>query len=254
MESIFNATDLTTWAFSQKNLSSYNQTYVWNNLGPSAIIFTEYVLAAVFADGLSRVGSFRIYNTTVSPITSWLVQNYTNVLDDDSLSSILLRGGQQVLLPAFPANQFTRLKTKEHIYGYCYKSSSISDYLAIAVIVTHLVVAVSHTIWILCRRETSGCWDTAAELVALAQNSRPALPMLSNTCAGIKEPRTFAHVARIRVAKTGNGPDDHLELVFEEDTKEGPHHTIIMPSEAVEVSFGSLSHGAVEVGEVYGGL
>lgn len=78
--------------------------------------------------------------------------------------------------------------------------------------------------------------------------------MLSNTCAGIKEPRTFAHVARIRVAKTGNGPDDHLESVFEEDTKEGPHHTIIMPSEAVELSFGSLSHGAVKVGEVYGGL
>ena len=254
MESIFNATGLTTWAFSQKNLSSYNQTYVWNNFGPPAIVFTEYVFAAVFADCLSRVRSFRIYNATVSPITSWLVQNYTNVLNDDGLSSILLRGGQQVLLPAFPANQFTRLKTKEHFYGYCYNSSSISDYLAIAVIVTHLVVAVSHTIWILCRRETSGCWDTVAELVALGQNSRPALPMLSNPCVGIKEPRTSAHVARIRVVKTGNGLDDHLELVFEEDTKEGPHRTIIMPSEAVEVSFGSLSHSAVKMGEVYGGL
>lgn len=91
-------------------------------------------------------------------------------------------------------------------------------------------------------------------MVALAQDSHPALPILRNTCAGIKEPRMFAHVARIRVAKTGNGPDDHLELVFMEDTKEGPHHTIIMPSEAVELSFGSLSHGAVKVGEVYGGL
>lgn len=58
MESIFNATGLTTWAFSQKNLSSYNQTYVWNKFGPPAIVFTEYVLAAMFADGLSRVGSF----------------------------------------------------------------------------------------------------------------------------------------------------------------------------------------------------
>ena len=45
-----------------------------------------------------------------------------------------------------------------------------------------------------------------------------------------------------------------MELVFEGDTKEGSLHTIIMPSEAVEVSFGSLSHGAVKVGEVYGGL
>ena len=58
MESIFNATGVTMTAFSQKNLSSYNHTYVWNNLGPSAIIFTESVLPAVFADGLSHVGSF----------------------------------------------------------------------------------------------------------------------------------------------------------------------------------------------------
>ena len=130
----------------------------------------------------------------MSPITSWVVQNYTNVLNDDSLSSILLRGGQQVLLPAFPANQFTKSKTKEHIFGYCYKSSSISDYLAVAVIVTHLVVAVSHTIWILCRRETSGCWDTVAELVPLAQNSRPALPMLSNILAPVSKNLEHSHM------------------------------------------------------------
>ncbi len=153
MESIFNATGLPTWASSQKNLSSTNQTYVWNNHGPSAIIFTEYVVATVFADGLSRVGSFRIYNTTVSPETSWLVQNYTNVLNDNILDSVLSWGGQQVLLPALPSDRFTILRTIEHIYGYCYKSSSASDYFAIILILTHLIIALSHTIWVLCREK-----------------------------------------------------------------------------------------------------
>lgn len=94
-------------------------------------------------------------------------------------------------------------------------------------------------------------------MVALAQNSRPALPMLSNTCAGIKEPGTFAHVARIRVAITWDGPDDHLELVFEQDTvrKKAP---IIRSLCQVKLSrshlVACLDHGAVKVGEVYGGL
>lgn len=254
IQSIFYATGLTTCAFSQKNLSAHNQTYNWNHHSPSAITFTEYVLAIVFADGLSRVGSFRAFNTTVSPITSWPVQNYTNILDDRNLSSILLRGGQQVLLPAFPSNQFTRLRMEEHIYGYCYKSSSASDYLAIAVLLTHLIIALSHTVWILYRREASGCWDTVTELITLSQNSRPAPTALRNTCAGIKELNTFGQVARINVTESANGSDDHLELVFDEGTKEGSHQTTTTPAKAVAVSFGALSRRAVKSGDLYGGL
>lgn len=160
MESILNATGLTSWVFSQKTLLAYNQTHIWNNNGPSAITFTEYVLAIVFVDGHSRVGSFRAFNTTASPMSSWLVQNYTNMLNDDERSSILLRGGQQVLLPAYPSDQFTRRRIEQRINGYCYKSSTVSDYLAIFVVLTHLIIALSHTIWILRRRETFGCWDT----------------------------------------------------------------------------------------------
>lgn len=265
MENIFKATDLTTWSFSQKNLSAHSQTYVWNNRGPSAIIFTEHMLATVFADGLSRVGSFRAFDSTVSPMSSWMVQNYTDILNDPILSSISLEGGRQVLQPAFPPRQFTRLEIKEHIYGYCYHSNSVSDYLAIAILLTHLIIALSHTVWILRRRKTSGCWDTVAELIALAKNSRPAPLALGNTCAGIKQLWTFGQVARIRVAddhfgEVGSG--GHLELVIDRSRKKNGVHSTMTTATAMEMAsgrsvddvFGALSDRPVRADEVYGGL
>ena len=267
IESIFKATGLTTWSFSQKNLSAHSQTYIWNNRGPSAIIFTEHMLATVFADGLSRVGSFRAYDSAVSPIASWMVQNYTDILNDHVLSSISLKGDLQVLQPAFPPHKFTRLEIKEHIYGYCYNSDSISDYLAIAILLSLLIIAVSHTVWILCRRETSGCWDTVTELIALSKNSRPAPLALGNTCAGIKQLQTYGQVARIRVANDhsdGDGSGRHLELMIDKSPKKNGFHPItttatatamaIASGRSVDVVFGALSARPVEVDKVYGEL
>lgn len=70
------------------------------------------MLAIAFADGLSRVGSFRAFNITVSPISSWLVQYYTKILNDNNQSSILLQGGQQVLMPTFPPKPIHRAKNR----------------------------------------------------------------------------------------------------------------------------------------------
>ncbi len=73
---------------------------------------------------------------------------------------------------------------------------------------------------------------------------------LRNTCAGIKQLRTFGEVARVRVAKSEAGSDGHLELVFEDGTEEGP---AAAPRGAVKTSFGALTNHAVSTGKEYGG-
>lgn len=76
--------------------------------------------------------------------------------------------------------------------------------------------------------------------------------MLRNTCAGFKELNTFGEMARIHVTESMDGSDDHMELTFDEDTKEGLHRLTAVLDEAVEISFGALSRGAVKPGEEYG--
>ncbi|KAL8743879.1 MAG: hypothetical protein Q9190_003817 [Brigantiaea leucoxantha] len=60
---------------------------------------------------------------------------------------------------------------------------------------------------------SSNCWDTIAEVTALAINSTPTAA-LRNTCAGITELHIFKLPVRILVSKDEEGDGEHLELVF----------------------------------------
>ena len=60
---------------------------------------------------------------------------------------------------------------------------------------------------------SSTCWDSIAEVTALAVNSPPTAA-LRNTCAGITELHIFKLPVRVLVAKDEEGEGEHLELVF----------------------------------------
>jgi hypothetical protein len=124
-------------------------------------------------------------------------------------------------------SNITTLTTSIIIGGFSYQASSTADYLSIAVLIGHLVLALGHTAYLLIRRQSSGCWDTIVELLVLAQNSRPPRSALKNTGAGIKSLETFAKVAKVRVTRKGNpasgaegSPAAHIELIFCEDRAE----------------------------------
>ena len=60
---------------------------------------------------------------------------------------------------------------------------------------------------------SSTCWDSIAEVTALAMNSRPTAA-LRNTCAGITELHIFKLSVRILAMRDLEGEGEHLELVF----------------------------------------
>lgn len=77
----------------------------------------------------------------------------------------------------------------------------------------YCLLAFGHTIYLLSTGLTSGAWDTAAEVLALAMNSTPT-KYLQNTCAGIFSVQTFKTKVRTMVRDSGTGTDEHVELVF----------------------------------------
>lgn len=90
-----------------------------------------------------------------------------------------------------------------------------------SVLLTHLVMATAHVIYVICWRHTSRSWGSVAELIALSQTSKPATDVLANTSGGIKSRKTFLQMAKIRVKKTPSIPNhehlghhDHVELLF----------------------------------------
>ena len=60
---------------------------------------------------------------------------------------------------------------------------------------------------------SSTCWDSIAEVTALAMNSTPTAA-LRNTCAGITELYIFQLPVRVLAKRDGEGEGEHLELVF----------------------------------------
>ena len=60
---------------------------------------------------------------------------------------------------------------------------------------------------------SSTCWDSIAEVTALAMNSTPTTA-LRNTCAGITELYVFQLPVRVLAQRDEEGDGEHLELVF----------------------------------------
>jgi hypothetical protein len=151
-------------------------------------------------------------------VSEWSLLDYVPRPDFDSQ----VLGNEQALEKPFAPN-ITTFNWQLTIQGLSYRASFPTDYLSISVLLGHILLALGHTIWLLYRRQSSGCWDTITELVTLAQNSRPAHKVLKNTSTGIKYLGTFAKVGKIRVVREDNlenehttSPVPHIELVFRE--------------------------------------
>ncbi|KAL8856826.1 MAG: hypothetical protein Q9178_006543 [Gyalolechia marmorata] len=175
---------------------------LWNNERSKLLMS---IVGSVFTDGLARVGIEDAFDQT-GPPTGWRPAGFTKTEDFDDA---VLRGRKAVQLPA--TGNTTELPVKFSISGLSYRLTVV-QFLAMAVLVLHILIALAHVGWILMKRESSGCWDSVIELLVLAQNSRPAPTALMNTAAGIKFSMTFSKQVAIR-----SRTDDHLELVYEEE-------------------------------------
>ncbi|KAJ8107864.1 hypothetical protein OPT61_g8572 [Boeremia exigua] len=175
---------------------------------PQAI---EHTLAVIFADALARAGSWRVLDIT-QPTINKQPQPFSHVRKPDYQSQ-LVHGGVAYEKPS-SSSVLTELPMQQEITGYAYRSSSLTDYLALSVVLLHLVVAAAHTALLLVRRKSSACWDSVPELLALAHQSEPSAAALQNTATGIERLRTFRQRAWIRVSARS---EKHVELAFEGD-------------------------------------
>jgi len=172
----------------------------------------EAVICSVLADGLSRTGSHRVFNTT-GPSSEWPLAMYNPRAD---FNRRILNGQTAFETPNIPSTNLTTLHARMEITGFAYRAS-LASYLSMAVLLTHMIMALIHILWVVGRKRTSQSWSSISELLTLSQNSQPAFHALRNTGAGIHCFDSFARVAKIRVRPQPGSPDlDHVELIFED--------------------------------------
>ncbi|KAL2832904.1 hypothetical protein BDW59DRAFT_180515 [Aspergillus cavernicola] len=179
----------------------------------------EAIVCSVVLDGLSRTGSYRAFNTS-GPISEWSIANY-NPLPD--FNSLVLKSEPAIQPLAINPGESTTIEAKMEISGFSMQSS-LASFLAMSVLLVHMVMATVHIIYVILKRHTSGSWSTVGELIALSQNSQPAFETLANTGGGIQCSKTYAQVAKIRVRMTPSSSNQgHIELLFNEPSASESH-------------------------------
>ena len=203
----------------QESLANSNLTMTeqWNSEtllgGGNRSTYLEFMLVCVFTDGLSRLGSVNVFTNTHLPVDKWTLSNYSK---KPVFTQIILKGegggGGEALQPPPSGFDFTTLSVNVTIQDYAYKATSKTDYLAIAMIATHCVIALAHTIFSLLRGTSSSCWDSITEFLAVAWGSSGRYAELQNTGAGIRNGTTFKNKVWLRV----QDPERKIVLTFNE--------------------------------------
>ncbi|KAH6951456.1 hypothetical protein DER45DRAFT_648343 [Fusarium avenaceum] len=177
---------LETGSRRQTTIESILQASAHGSLGDQdSTLLRELALAVTVIDGLSRSSSYLTanYSSMFEPLLSepW---------NKSSSKSLVRLGGPTNTLGAEQETNNAKLKMRMQIHGYAMSVVGWFDYLCIAVLLTHTVIALAHSIWIIWHRRTSDAWENITEMMALGLNSeRPDLTGedgLSNTSAGIR--------------------------------------------------------------------
>lgn len=177
---------LETGSRPQTTIESILQASAHGSLGDQdSTLLRELALAVTIVDGLSRSSHYRTtnYGSMFEPLglEPW---------NKSSSKSLVRLGGPTNTLGAEQETNNAKLKMRIQIHGYAMSVVGWFDYLCIAVLLIHTIIALAHSIWIVWHRRTSDAWENITEMLALGLNSeRPDLTGedgLSNTSAGIR--------------------------------------------------------------------
>lgn len=183
----------------------------------------EAVVCSVIVDGLSRTGSYRVFNTS-GPTSQWSLANYKPFPDFEKR---ILRNKPALEIPAVSPGSLTKIEASMQISGFSFKGS-LAAYLAMAVLLTHLLMATAHITYIFRKGYTSSSWGSVSELIALSQNSQPAFDVLANTSGGIESRKTYSQMVCIRTRSVPNSPNGlkHVEFVFQDHSQSPFDHEL----------------------------
>ncbi|KAK4693661.1 hypothetical protein P7C71_g3780, partial [Lecanoromycetidae sp. Uapishka_2] len=169
----------------------------------------ELILGSTFANGLSRYGSRRAFNLAASPDArsdpfKWDLKKPPQAPGYDQLL-LSIRPKHNAVLSAPPGSNYVTQHMDCEVFGYGWYTSSVSDYLAICIVVAYMFIAMSYTIWVVfVTGVTSSSWDTVTELLALALQS-PVSETLSGSGAGVERLATYKRLVRLRVRREEGG-------------------------------------------------
>ncbi|KAL9591419.1 MAG: hypothetical protein Q9179_007742 [Wetmoreana sp. 5 TL-2023] len=161
------------------------------------------ILAMLTANGLARIGWGSILQGDIKTVgqggldANFWISGKGNVFEVDPSKS----------------QDWVTFRIDSTLQGYGYNTYSVPPRIAIAILTAYCLLVVGHTFYSGITGISANCWDTIAEVTALAVNSTPTAA-LRNTCAGITEMHIFKLPVRVLVSKDEEGEGEHLELVF----------------------------------------
>ncbi|KAH7184831.1 uncharacterized protein B0J16DRAFT_398325, partial [Fusarium flagelliforme] len=170
----------------QKTIESILEAASDGPLGDiDANLMRELALAVTVTDGLSRSSSW--HTTNYSSIFEPLVSAPWNKTSARTLVTI---GGPKNTPDSGTSAKNAKLHMQMELHGYAMSAESWFDFFCIAVLLTHTVIALSHSVWVVWHRRTSDAWENITEVLTLGLNSdRPGETGedgLENTSAGIR--------------------------------------------------------------------
>ncbi|KAL8917164.1 MAG: hypothetical protein Q9208_008133, partial [Pyrenodesmia sp. 3 TL-2023] len=180
-------------------------------------------LLLLVSNGLARTG----YNSQLQgTLRTRVTQDGSTSLDGNYWVS---GKGDVFTVDPEESKEWVKFEMESALQGYAYNADSAPPRVAIGILMAYCIFAVAHICYLAISGMSSTCWDSIAEVTALAVNSSPTTA-LRNTCAGIAELHIFKLPVRILARTDEEDESEHLELVFGNVDKEKTGMNTIKPN------------------------
>lgn len=195
------------------DVESRTQTETWNAViegGLNRTVSLEWILAALVVNGLTRSSLVNSFDTSL-PMHDWSPRYYER---KPNFASELLHDRTPLRKPNLTL--LVEGKARMSVQGYSFKAHIITDFLAVAVLLLYVCLAIWHSTRVIYTHTSSDSWETLTEFLALMLKSPPP-KLLRNTGTGITALKTYATTARIHaVSDTSTTSTDppSIEVAF----------------------------------------
>ena len=183
----------------------------------------KIILAGLLANGLSGIRSISKLQGIMRTV---LGTGGTRSVDGNYWFS---GKGNIYQVDASDSKNWVKFHVSSVFQGYADNTRSTIPKFAITLLLLYCAFAIAHVLYAGIPGISSTCWDSIAEVTALAVNLPPT-KALRNTCAGITEFDIFKLPVRILAMRDDEGDGEHLEQVFGNVDEKSVEHRIIKPN------------------------
>lgn len=208
-------------SLSDPNTTVFNRLMTSHLLVPDIAISARIILSALLVNGLASIGSSSQLQGTLRTV---VLPDGSESLDGDYWFS---GKGDAFIVDPVDSEDWVKFRVYSTLEGFAYNTRGATPKVAICFFFVYCVLALAHVLYAGITGISSTCWDSIAEVTALAVNSTPST-LLRNTCAGITELNIFKIPVRVLAFRDNENSDgEHLELVFGDLDEKSIQHQVI---------------------------